>query len=108
MNRLVSAFCGFVLCISFITSGCAGGFSHVGFGIWGQVTGPVQAHSDNVSTTKVGKSTMTSWLGWIGVGDASLTAACESGGITKISHVDYEYDTLLGIWANWTIIVYGD
>ena len=51
---------------------------------------------------------MSSLLGWIGSGDASLTAASEAGGIKKISHVDYEYTTLLGIFADWTVIVYGD
>ena len=41
-------------------------------------------------------------------GDASLKAAMDNGGITKIHHVDREVRNILGIIAEYTTIVYGE
>ncbi len=41
-------------------------------------------------------------------GDASLKAAMDNGGITKIHHVDREVRNILGIVAEYTTIVYGE
>jgi len=32
----------------------------------------------------------------------------ENGGITKIHHVDYKTEVVLGIYAKLTVIVYGE
>lgn len=41
-------------------------------------------------------------------GDASIKAAMENGGITKIHHVDYEVRNIFGIIGSTTTIVYGE
>ncbi len=58
--------------------------------------------------SKVGKAQMVNYLGWIAQGDASIQAAAENGGISKIKTSDYHYDSLLGIINKTTTIVTGD
>ncbi len=41
-------------------------------------------------------------------GDASLKAAMENGGITKVHHVDYKVKNIFGIVGSTTTIVYGE
>ena len=41
-------------------------------------------------------------------GDASISAAAANGGITRIHHVDHETLNILGIYAKYTTIVYGE
>lgn len=41
-------------------------------------------------------------------GDASITAAMKNGGITRVHHVDNETMTILGLYAKYTTIVYGE
>jgi hypothetical protein len=41
-------------------------------------------------------------------GDASISAAMRNGGITRIHHVDHETTNLLGVYARYTTIVYGE
>lgn len=62
----------------------------------------------NTVATKVGTAEATSILGIVATGDASITTAAKQAGITKISHVDYEAKSILGIFAKYTIYVYGE
>ena len=39
---------------------------------------------------------------------ASIQAAMKNGGIKKIHHVDYEVKHFLGIYAEFTTVVYGE
>lgn len=71
------------------------------------VKGPIVATSNSLGS-KVGKGEAQSILGAIAIGDASIQAAAKSAGITKISHVDYESFSVLGIFAKYTVYVYGD
>ena len=65
--------------------------------------------TDNASRSpKVGTSYCTSILGLIGTGDASIKAAMADGGITKIHYVDYHSVNYLGIYAKFTVTVYGE
>jgi hypothetical protein len=41
-------------------------------------------------------------------GDASISAAMQNGGITRIHHVDHKTQNILGIWAKHTTTVYSD
>jgi hypothetical protein len=41
-------------------------------------------------------------------GDASISAAMQNGGITRIHHVDHETQNILGIWAKHTTTVYSE
>jgi TRL-like protein family len=56
---------------------------------------------------KVGKA--EAWgIVLVAMGDASISAAAQNGGITRIHHVDHETMNILGIYAKYTTIVYGE
>jgi hypothetical protein len=109
VNRLFSVFAGILLVVSFVASGCASAAAPVSGGLWMDVKGPFTVAGDGaVSSTKVGKATAGSILGWIATGDASIEAAAKAGEITKISHVDHHSTNIIGILADYTTIVYGE
>lgn len=62
---------------------------------------------NSVKPAKVGKATASGVICFV-EGDASLKAAMENGGITKIHHVDYEVKNILGIVGQTTTVVYGE
>jgi hypothetical protein len=70
-----------------------------------------KAH-ENITASAVGSKTgeacSTSILGLITTGDASVTTAANNGKITKISNVDNRYKQILGVWAEYCIVVHGD
>jgi hypothetical protein len=41
-------------------------------------------------------------------GDSSIQTACKNGGITKIHHVDCKVFSVLGLYARYTTVVYGE
>lgn len=64
--------------------------------------------TSNPAGTKVGSSSATGILGLVVTGDASIQTAARSAGIQKISHVDTEKSSILGIYTTYTTIVYGE
>jgi hypothetical protein len=64
--------------------------------------------SGNVGHSKEGTAEAKSYLGLVSVGDASIKAAMDKVGITKIHHVDYHSHSILGIIATYTVTVYGE
>jgi hypothetical protein len=103
-------FPAFALCLVIVLSGCSAysiapvtGFAYT------EVYGPVSATSNDLpSSPKMGTATCTSILGLIARGDASINAAMKDGGITKIHHVDFASKNILGLYAEFTVIVYGE
>ena len=92
--------------IAFVGTGCA---SYIPMGsIVTQAKGAIGAGSGDVSHSKVGKATSTSILGLVATGDASIKTAASNGGIKKIKYVDYEVNKILGIYGQYTTVVYGD
>jgi hypothetical protein len=93
-------------------SGCAMVMTPVGMGsIYTDVKAPQVAASVNYDATgfaKVGSATASNILGWIVMGDAGIQAAMKNGGITKVHHVDYKASSILGIYATYTLYVYGE
>lgn len=71
------------------------------------VKAPLIATGEN-SATKVGSAEATSILGLVATGDASIDAAAKSAGITKIHHVDEHSTSILGIFATYKVMVYGE
>ena len=71
------------------------------------VKGPVAA-TEQPTSSKVGKASAISVLGLVAAGDASIDKAAKDTGITKIHHVDYKSFSVLGIFARYTVFVYGD
>lgn len=74
--------------------------------VYTDVSGAVTATS-NAKGTKVGTATSKGII-CFATGDSSIKAACENGGITKISHVDYHVTSVLGLYVETTTTVYGE
>ncbi len=90
------------------TSGCAMSNSApvTGFAYTG-AKGATAVTSNDVAT-KTGQSCATSYVGVVGLGDASIAAAAKAGGITKISSVDSDNTVILGVYAKNCTIVSGN
>ena len=104
-----AAICLVLLTISTILlTGCAVNKASPLTGIiYTDVKAPVSATS-NATYSKVGTASAISILGIVALGDASIHTAMANGGITKIHHVDFESGNILGFYAKYTVIVYGD
>jgi hypothetical protein len=75
--------------------------------ITANVKGPVAVGDPQVNSTKVGTAEANAIL-IIAYGDASIATAARNGGITHIHHVDSQSLGVLGIFAAYQTIVYGD
>jgi len=59
--------------------------------------------------SRVGKSTCTSVVWVVLVGDCSIKTAMDNGKLTKVHHVDTEINRILaGLYGTMTTVVYGD
>jgi hypothetical protein len=68
--------------------------------------GPVSA-GPAMTGTKVGRA--VAWgIPLFAMGDASISAAAQNGGINQIHHVDQETLNILGIYARYTTVVHGE
>ncbi|MBC8234123.1 hypothetical protein H8E77_31640 [bacterium] len=106
--RKTIAYFGLALFLAAVLTGCfAMATAPVTGGLYTEVKGPVTATA-NSNYSKVGTASCESILGLIATGDASIETAAKNGGITKIHHVDYESKSILGIYAKYTVIVYGE
>jgi hypothetical protein len=65
----------------------------------------VQAGSG--AADKTGRACMTSILGLVATGDASLEAAKAAGGIKDIVSMNYEVKNILGVWGEYCLVVKG-
>jgi len=88
-------------------AGCAAVIAPAMGTVYTETKAPM-AVTSNSGYTKVGTAYCHSILGIVALGDASIKAAMENGGITKIHHVDYKTENILGIYAKLTVIVYGE
>jgi TRL-like protein family len=68
--------------------------------------GPVSA-GPAAKSPKVGRAEAWGILLYA-TGDASIAAAMNNGGITRIHHIDNETMNILGIYAKYTTIVHGE
>ena len=95
------------LAVVTLLTGCAASMSPTTGFLYTDVKGPLAATS-NAASPKVGTAICTSILGLVATGDASVETAMKNGGITKIHHVDYHSTGILGIFATFTVTVYGE
>lgn len=105
MKKLVL---GVLLVAALAFTGCASAPSVVNGALFTSSKGPVQVVDNSVKPLKEGRATAKSILGLVAQGDASIAAAMANGDITKIHHVDYESNVILGIISDCTIVVYGE
>jgi len=64
--------------------------------------------TENAIGKKKGEACASSILGLVTTGDASIRAAADAGGITRVASVDNNYTNILGIYAKYCTIVSGD
>lgn len=70
-------------------------------------TAPGTATSNTLGS-KVGTAERISVLGLVAVGDAGVQAAAKSAGIKKVSHIDVQQFSVLGLFSKSTTVVYGE
>ena len=93
---------------SLVLSGCGAHVSSPLTGVfYTNVQGPVAATGKSGGVVRSGSASTTSILGLVATGDASIRTAARNGGITEIHWVDYHSESTLGIFAKYTVTVYG-
>lgn len=96
-----------LFCAAVLLSGCAViGQGPVTAPIMVDMRGPVSMGSA-AGQSKVGRAEAYGVL-IFATGDASISAAMKNGGITRVHHIDHETMTILGVYAKYTTIVYGE
>jgi hypothetical protein len=96
-----------ILCCAALLTGCsAWGHGPVTALVTLDMKGPV-AVGPGTASTKVGRAEAWGILVFA-TGDASISTAMRNGGITRVHHVDHETMTILGVYAKYTTVVYGD
>lgn len=96
-----------IICLALILflSGCA---SPLPLGLlYTDIEYPIAATSHTTSTKK-GTATCKSFLGLIAIGEASVKKAAQDAGITKITHIDWDAQNVLGVYGVYTVTVYGE
>ncbi|MFO7155537.1 MAG: TRL-like family protein [Pseudomonadota bacterium] len=107
MNRSIVAVLGLLLLMT--TTGCLAMSTRaplIGLGIQNVKAGELVTEHQNA--TKMGEACASSILGAVAQGDASIRAAAEKGGITKIAYVDSRSTNVFGIYAKYCTIVWGE
>ncbi len=78
-------------------------------GLWyTEVQGPYAVTSNVTQSPKMGSGTVESYLGLVARGDISIDTIAKEAGITEIHYVDYETMSILGLYAEVTVKVYGE
>jgi len=95
-----------VTCATLLTGCAVVGHAPVTAPITLNERGPVSAGTAP-GQSKVGRATAVGIV-LFAHGDASISAAMANGGITRIHHVDHETLNILGLYAKYTTIVYGE
>ena len=57
--------------------------------------------------SKTGEACISSILGLVATGDASVEAAKKAGGITQIAYIDHDQFSVVGVYATSCTIVHG-
>jgi len=112
MKRLLVTTVLAALCVTMLT-GCGAFIAFSGGGSLYQDTKVPMADvayrgPASNAIAKKGEASFTSILGILATGDASLKAAMDNGGITKVHHIDQQVTNILGIIATYRVIVYGE
>ncbi len=95
-----------LLCAAWLT-GCATAAAPTAGALFTDVQGPVNSNS-GTATSKQGTACAKNFLGLLAQGDASIEAAKEDGGISEVTTVDHKTKSILGLYAQFCTVVYGD
>jgi hypothetical protein len=92
--------------IASLAVGCAS-TQPVGGLLYSDVSGPINATSTPRGPAK-GQACAASYLGLIGMGDASISAAAKAGGVVNISHVEQKsFSVFFGVYMQYCTLVWG-
>lgn len=69
---------------------------------------PLEVTGNNSKSPRVGTAECTSVLALIAMGDCSVEAAKINGGITKVNHVDWDINNIMGFYGVYKTVVYGE
>lgn len=69
---------------------------------------PMVATANGGASPKTGEATCVSVLGLVALGDCSIEAAKKNAGITKVTHVDWDVQNILGVYGKYKVIVAGE
>ncbi len=108
MKRLIASMLVASIAVMLL-AGCAvvGGIGGGTYGgLFTQTDAAVAVGSAN-GFSKVGTSESTAII-CFATGDSSIKKAMDNGSITKIHHVDCKVFSVLGLYAKYTTVVYGD
>jgi hypothetical protein len=103
MNKSAGVLAG----VAMLASGCAHSLRSPVLGVLYESTKAGEIATSNTDDQASGEACATSILGIVALGDASIDAAMEEGGLTSISYVDSEHTGILGIYATYCTVVVG-
>ena len=92
-----------ILAAALLLTGCATYIPAGGL----YVGGTMGVQGGSGPAPKVGKACMSSVLGLVAWGDASIGAAKAQGGITEVVNMNYEVSNILGIYGQYCLVVEG-
>ncbi len=87
-------------------AGCASPYP-VGV-LYSELKLPVGVTSNTGKSGKVGTAECASVLSLVATGDCSIDAAKKNGGITKVTHIDWDSKNVLGLFGQYKLIVHGE
>ena len=102
--KLIKLACA-LLCVG-VLSGCATVATPTAGLLYTGVKGPVN-FGEGTDVDKQGKACATNILGLIAIGDASIEAAKKDAGISKVTTVDHDSTTVLGLFGQFCTVAYG-
>jgi hypothetical protein len=94
-------------------SGCVAGLAFMNRGVIGAPTIYASTSANEyVSELKLGSKSgegcVTSILGIITTGDASIHEAARKGNINRVTHIDHKFENILGLYAKYCVQVFGE
>ena len=100
-----------VAVLSVSLSGCAGvsfagahGFSS----LYANTTGSQFINEQTKLGSKSGEGCITSILGVVTTGNAGVSETARKANITRVTHIDYRFENILGLYAKYCAVVYGE
>ncbi|WP_257455201.1 TRL-like family protein [Archangium lipolyticum] len=94
-------------------SGCAG-LAFIGTGapgssgLYSQTTSKGFINEQTKLGSKSGESCITSILGLVTTGDAGVNETAKKAGINRVTHIDQKLTNIIGVYATYCVVVYGD
>jgi hypothetical protein len=69
---------------------------------------PISRVDNSIAASRSGQACVHNVLGLVATGDSSIDSAKKNGNITKVTHVDRNFMSVLGFYAEGCTVVYGN